>query len=211
MSKTKNISYIPYCSKQVIKDTIKDYNERLERVRSLLASHNEGIKEAINYQVKGVDWKRKRTIAECEEYIKRTQMPEYLQGQALQAAHNSCDNDYIKALAGAFAVVKFDLEKDVVATPEKWEVAQHIIDKVTAEHTYTLSNKEMELFAKYKQMVEIAEELHKAYYFFGSEINYHDELKMQPTIEELAERFVGCARATPEQLKERMAKYGPMR
>lgn len=210
MKKTKNISYIPYLSKQAIKEILEDYNERLERVRSLLASHNEGIKEAIEYQVKGVDWRRKQTIAECQAYIERTQMPEYLQGQALEAARASCDNKYIDRLAGVFAVVKFDLAKDVIATPEKWEVAQHIIDKVTAEHTYTLSDKEMELFAKYKRMVEIAEELHAEFYFFGPNLDYVDELKMQPTDEELAERFVGCARATPEQIKERMAKYGPL-
>lgn len=208
MTKQKNISFIPYLSKSVIKDTISRHNQRLESIRTLLLSHHEDIDEAIEYQRKGVDWKRKETIKECEEYIKRTQMPEYLQGQALEAARASVDNDYIKRLAGAFGVLKFDLSKDVIATPEKWEVAQHIIDKVVADHTYTLTDKEMKLFARYKQMIEIAEELHKEYYFFGANLDYNDELRMQPTEAELAEQFVNCQRATPEQIAERQRKYG---
>ena len=207
MTKKKNISYIPYVSKDIIERTIKEYNAQCQRLHDVLASHNEGISEAILYQQRGVDWKRKEVIQGCKDYIERTQMPEYLQAQALQAAHDSCDNRYISQLAGVFGSFRFDCEKDIEVVGDKWVVAQHIIDKVIADHTYTLSDKEMDLFAKYMQMITIAEELHKEYYYFGANIDYNDELQMLPTEEENAERFIACGRATPEEYQERIKKY----
>lgn len=210
MTKQKNISYIPYLAKKNIEETIANLNAKLESVRTLLLENNEGIKEAIEYQQKGVDWKRKATIDECKAYIERTQMPEYLQGQALQAAYDSCDNKYISQLAGVFGSLRINLANDIEVLSDKWLIAQHIIEKVIEDNTYTLTDKEMTLFAKYKQMITLAEELHREYYYFGSTIDYNDELKMQPTEAELAERFIGCQRATPEQLAERQRKYGRM-
>ena len=137
-------------------------------------------------------------------------MPEYLQGQALQAAYDSCDNKYIEKLAITFGSLRINLANDIEVLSDKWLVAQHIIEKVIEDNTYTLTDKEMALFAKYKQMITLAEELHREYYYFGSTIDYNDELKMQPTEAELAERFIGCQRATPEQLAERQRKYGRM-
>lgn len=208
MTKQKNISFIPYLSKSVIEKQIAEYNTRVQKLHDLLASKNETLQDAIKYQSVGVDWKRKEKIAECEAYIERTQMPTYLRQSALDAAYNDNDNDYIRKLAGAFGSFRFDCSKDIEVNGDKWVIAQHIIEKVIEEHTYTLTDKEMKLFARYRQMIEIAEELHKEYYFFGANLDYNDELRMQPTEAELAEQFVNCQRATPEQIAERQRKYG---
>ena len=69
---------------------------------------------AILYQQRGVDWKRKEVMNGCKEYIERTQMPEYLQAQVLQADHDSCDNRYISQLAGVFGSFRFDCEKGIL-------------------------------------------------------------------------------------------------
>ncbi|MBQ8204659.1 MAG: hypothetical protein IJZ78_02445 [Alistipes sp.] len=155
-----------------------------------------------------MDWKRKAKIAECEAYIERTQMPTYLRQSALDAAHNDNDNDYIRLLAGAFGSFHFDCSKDIEIVGDKWVIAQHIVDEIIDKHTYTLTDKEMKLFARYKQMIEIAEELHREYYFFGGTLDYNDELRMYDTEAELAERFISCQRATPEEIAERKKKYG---
>ena len=206
MTKIKNISYVPYAAKPFIEQRINDKNRRLAQLYDLLTSHGETFEDALKYQADGVDWKRKAKIAECEAYIERTQMPTYLRQSALDAAFADNDNGYIKQLAGVFGSLQLDLTKDVEVLPDKWVVAQHLVDAEIEKDTYTLTDKEMKLFAKYKQMVEIAEELHREYYFFGEGLTYNDELKMCDTDVELAERFIRCQRCTPEEYHRRLAE-----
>lgn len=97
-----NISFISHSGKSLVNECVAEYNFLLWKLKSLLASKGEdSIEQAIRYQANPT-YKRDEVIRECEEYIKKTKMPQYLQAATMQKAFDSCDNEYIDELASMF-------------------------------------------------------------------------------------------------------------
>ena len=177
--KIETLSYISKLSREAIQDEIQRHNEKLDKIRLTLAERGETLADAQAYQTKGVAWKRKQVIAECEAWMNATNCPDYLREDNRKKAYESCDNEYIKSVGSAFFGLKLDLTNDVEVTPEgKWVVKQSVVDAKLEELRYTLTPEEVEAYHIYEQIIDLAEELHKRRYFisetFGST---HDNLE----------------------------------
>lgn len=208
--KIETLSYISKISQDFVKRAIESHNTKLESIRKTLAEGGEGFNEAVEYQKRGADWKRKEVVQGCRDYIERTQMPEYLQAQALQAAHDSCDNDYIRKVASAMFGLKLDLATEVeVAEDGKWVVAKSVADAMLEKERRVLDDDEVEAYHLYQDLIRIADQLHERYYYisdnYGSE---SDNLYHLDTLEADLEHFLMLRCLTPEEKKERLAKLG---
>lgn len=208
--KVETLSYISHLSREAVKDEIAKHNLKLAQIRKTLADGNEGIEEARVYQQKGAAWRRKEVLAGCEEYIKNTGMPIYLQDDARRRAYESCDNDYIQKVHSAMFGLKLDLTNDVEVAPDgEWRVRQSVVDAKLEEHRYTLTPEEVEAYRIYEQIIDLAGELHKRRYFisdtFGST---NDNLERIEDEEARLEYFTMLYVMTPEEVAERKRQLG---
>lgn len=208
--KIETLSYISKLSREAIQDEIQRHNEKLDKIRLTLAERGETLTDAQGYQTKGVAWKRKQVIAECEAWMNATNCPDYLREDNRKKAYESCDNEYIKSVGSAFFGLKLDLTNDVEVTPEgKWVVKQSVVDAKLEELRYTLTPEEVEAYHIYEQIIDLAEELHKRRYFisetFGST---HDNLERIKDEEARLEYFTMLYVMTPEEVAERKRQLG---
>lgn len=206
----ETLSYISHLSREAVMDEIAKHNAKLDQIRLTLAEHNENLDDARTYQIKGVAWKRKKVIDECEAWMNSTNCPDYLREDNRKKAYESCDNGYISKVASAMYGLKLDLANDVeVADNGKWVVKQSVIDAKLEEHRYTLTPKEVEAYRIYEQIIDLAEELHQRRYFisdtFGST---SDNLERIEDEEARLEYFTMLYVMTPEEVAERKRKLG---
>ena len=187
----KNLSYISKFSYEVVRQQVGEHNAKLEKIRSVLAEKGEGMTEAIEYQKKGAAWKRKKVLAECEEWMNATNCPEYLRDDYRQKAYASCDNDSIARIASALSSLRLDLEKDVeVIENGEWRVVQAIQDNLLESRRYTLTEEEAEAFGLYQELLTIAEKLRERNYFITSSFAGEDCLYPCDTEEEDMQQFL---------------------
>ena len=66
--KVETLSYISKLSREAVTDEIAKHNDKLAQIRKCLAERGEDIDDARTYQIKGVAWKRKQVLAECEAW-----------------------------------------------------------------------------------------------------------------------------------------------
>ena len=208
--KVETLSYISKLSREAVMDEIAKHNTKLDQIRKCLAERGEDIDNARTYQIKGVAWKRKQVIAECEAWMNSTNCPDYLREDYRQKAYDSCDNDYIAKVHSAMFGLKLNLTNDVDVTPEgKWVVKQSVIDAKLEELRYTLTPEEVEAYHIYEQIIDLAEELHKRRYFisetFGST---NDNLERIEDEEARLEYFTMLYVMTPEEIAERKRQLG---
>ena len=208
--KVETLSYISKLSREAVMDEIAKHNTKLDQIRKCLAERGEDIDNARTYQIKGVAWKRKQVIAECEAWMNSTNCPDYLREDYRQKAYDSCDNDYIAKVHSAMFGLKLNLTNDVDVTPEgKWVVKQSVIDAKLEELRYTLTPEEVEAYHIYEQIIDLAEELHKRRYFisetFGST---NDNLGRIEDEEARLEYFTMLYVMTPEEIAERKRQLG---
>ena len=208
--KIETLSYISKLSREAIQDEIQRHNDKLEKIRITLAERGETLADAQAYQIKGVAWKRKQVIAECEAWMDATNCPDYLREDNRKKAYDSCDNEYIKSVSSAFFGLKLDLTNDVDVTPEgKWVVKQSVVDAKLEELRYTLTPEEVEAYRIYEQIIDLAEELHKRRYYisdtFGST---NDNLERIEDEEARLEYFTMLYVMTPEEVAERKRQLG---
>ncbi len=205
MRQILNISFISSAAKQLMREEIDRNNAKLERVRRVLSGAGEAtLAQAKEYQEQGADYKRKAVMQECEEYISRTGMPEYLQNDARNRAWESCPNDYIDDVKSCLSGLGLKFGKDVSEVNGKWVIAKPVEEEIVAKYTTILSDDEMADLAIFKQILDLAEKLHEKYYFISPLTDgYYDELYKSETDQELAERFLFYRRATPEERKQR--------
>lgn len=198
------ISFVSAISRSFIKEEIKRHNDRLASVQAVLASAGEAtLEEAATYQQKGADYKRKAVMAECEEYIRRTGMPIYLQEDARKRAWDSCPNGYIARLAEVLSGLRLKFETDVQEVAGKWVISQEIEDAIIKKRTYTLTEEEMEAFAIYEQILRLADELHKRHYYLSDTGLYEDDFEIIEDKAVLAEKFLTYQRSSPEEIERR--------
>lgn len=208
--KLETLSYISKLSREAIQDDIQRHNEKLDKIRLTLAERGETLADAQAYQTKGVAWKRKQVIAECEAWMDATNCPDYLREDNRKKAYNSCDNEYIKSVGSAFFGLKLDLTNDVDVTPEgKWVVKQSVVNAKLEELRYTLTPEEVEAYHLYLKLLDVAEELHKRRYFIcdsmGSE---NDNLYRIEDEETQLQVFLSYYVMTPEERKQRLKELG---
>lgn len=208
--KVETLSYISKLSREAVKDEIAKHNLKLDQIRKCLAERGEDIDDARTYQIKGVAWRRKEVLAGCEEYIKNTGMPIYLQDDARRRAYESCDNDYIQKVHSAMFGLKLNLTNDVeVANNGEWVVKQSVVDAKLEACRYTLTPEEVEAYKIYEQIIDLAEELHKRRYYisdtFGST---NDNLERIEDEEARLEYFTMLYVMTPEEVAERKRQLG---
>lgn len=198
------ISFVSGISRDFIKEEIRDLNAKIARVHEVLASAGEAtFDEAIAYQQKGADYKRKAVMQECEDYISRTGMPEYFREEFRRKAWDSCPNEYISRLASVMTCNKLKFDTDVREVAGKWVISQEIEDAIVQKRTYTLAEEEMEAFGIYEQILELAEQLHKRNYWLSDTGRYEDDFVMIEDKAELAEKFLTYQRCSPEEYEER--------
>lgn len=208
--KVETLSYISKLSREAVMDEIAKHNDKLAQIRKCLAERGEDIDDARTYQIKGVAWKRKQVLAECEAWMNSTNTPHYLRSDYLARAKESCDNDYIAKVHSAFFGLKLDLTNDVDVTPEgKWVVKQSVVNAKLEELRYTLTPDEVEAYHIYEQIIDLAEELHKRRYYisdtFGST---NDNLERIEDEEARLEYFTMLYVMTPEEVAERKRQLG---
>ena len=208
--KVETLSYISKLSREAVMDEIAKHNTKLDQIRKCLAERGEDIDNARTYQIKGVAWKRKQVIAECEAWMNSTNCPDYLREDYRQKAYDSCDNDYIAKVHSAMFGLKLNLTNDVDVTPEgKWVVKQSVIDAKLEELRYTLTPEEVEAYHLYLKLLDVAEELHKRRYFIcdsmGSE---NDNLYRIEDEETQLQVFLSYYVMTPEERKQRLKELG---
>lgn len=208
--KIETLSYISKLSREAIQDEIQRHNEKLDKIRLTLAERGETLADAQAYQTKGVAWKRKQVIAECEAWMNSTNCPDYLREDYRQKAYASCDNDYIAKVHSAMFGLKLNLTNDVeVADNGEWRVKQSVIDAKLEACRYTLTPEEVEAYRIYEQIIDLAEELHKRRYFisetFGST---NDNLERIEDEEARLEYFTMLYVMSPEEVAERKRQLG---
>jgi hypothetical protein len=209
MKKQENISFVPSWSASFIKDAIDKHHLKLSAIKKVLAEKGEDtIERAIEYQQKGADFERKQVLAECEEYIKNTGMPTYLQEDARKRAYDSCDNHFIGRLSAALRGCALCFEKDVVELGGEWTIAEHIHKGIVAEHTYTFTNEEQKAYDIYRELCEKAKELHAMHYFLNDTGAAEDFLCPPADIHIDYEQFLSYRIMTPAERQERLRKIG---
>ena len=192
MRKTsENLSFISANSYDFVRNQIGQHNEKLEKIRSVLAEKGEGLEDAIEYQKKGTSWKRKQVLAECESWMNATNCPEYLREDYRQKAYSSCDNDFISKVSTAMYGLKLNLETEVEINSEgEWQVAEKIADEILESHRYTLSLEEAEAYGLYQELLAIAKKLHERNYFITASYIGEDCLYPCDTEEEDMQQFL---------------------
>ena len=209
MKKENNISFVPSYSEQFIKDAVKKYSLKLSSIKKILAEKGEDtLEKAIEYQSKGADFERKAVLASCEEYIKNTGMPVYLQEDAKQRAYNSCDNDFIGRLSVALRGCSLNFEKDVIEVGGEWVIADHIREEIVAQHTYTFTDEEQKAYGIYRELCEKAKELHAMHYYLNDTGGAEDFLCPLADVTADYEQFLSYRIMTPAEKQERLRKIG---
>ena len=209
MKKQNNISFVPSYSEQFIKDAVVKHNLKLSAIKKILAEKGEDtLEKAIEYQSKGADFERKAVLAECEDYIKNTGMPTYLQEDARKRAYDSCDNDFIGRLSVALRGCSLNFEKDVIEVGGEWVIADHIREEIVAQHTYTFTDEEQKAYGIYRELCEKAKELHAMHYFLNDTGGAEDFLCPQADITADFEQFLSYRIMTPAERQERLRKIG---
>lgn len=209
MKKQNNISFVPSYSEQFIKDAVAKYNLKLTAVKKVLAEKGEPtLERAIEYQTKGADFERRQVLAECEEYIKNTGMPTYLQEDARKRAYDSCENDFIGRLSVALRGCPLCFDKDVIEVGGEWTIAEHIREEIVAQHTYTFTDEEQKAYGIYRELCEKAKELHAMHYFLNDTGGDSDFLCPQADITADYEQFLSYRIMTPTERQERLRKIG---
>ena len=208
--KVETLSYISKLSREAVTDEIAKHNDKLAQIRKCLAERGEDIDDARTYQIKGVAWKRKQVLAECEAWMNSTNCPDYLREDYRQKAYASCDNDYIAKIHSAMFGLKLNLTNDVEVTDTgEWRVKQSVVDAKLEELRYTLTPEEVEAYHLYLKLLDVAEELHKRRYYisdtFGST---NDNLERIEDEEARLEYFTMLYVMTPEEVAERKRQLG---
>lgn len=209
MKKQENISFVPSWSEQFIKDAVSKHNLKLSTIKKVLAEKGEDtLERAIEYQQKGTDFERKAVLASCEEYIKNTGMPTYLQEDARKRAFESCDNDFIGRLSVALRGCSLQFDKDVVEVCGEWVIADHIREEIVAEHTYTFSDEEQKAYGIYRELCEKAKELHAMHYYLNDTGGDSDFLCPLADVTADYEQFLSYRIMTHEDKQERLRVLG---
>lgn len=209
MKKQNNISFVPSWSEQFIKDAVAKQNLKLSAIKKVLAEKGEDtIERAIEYQEKGADFERKAVLASCEEYIKNTGMPTYLQEDARKRAFESCDNDFIGRLSVALRGCSLRFDKDVIEVGGERVIADHIREEIVAQHTYTFTDEEQKAYGIYRELCEKAKELHDLHYFLNDTGGDTDFLCPSADVNTDYEQFLSYRIMTPEDRQERLRKIG---
>ena len=208
--KVETLSYISKLSREAVMDEIAKHNDKLAQIRKCLAERGEDIDDARTYQIKGVAWRRKEVMAQCEAWMNSTNCPDYLREDYRQKAYASCDNDYIAKINSAMFGLKLNLTNDVeVAENGEWRVKQSVIDAKLEACRYTLTPEEVEAYHLYLKLLDVAEELHKRRYFIcdsmGSE---NDNLYRIEDEETQLQVFLSYYVMTPEERKQRLKELG---
>lgn len=207
--KTDTLSYISDISREIVRDEIAKHCAKLEQIRKTLAEHEESIEDAITYQQRGADWKRKKVMAECEKWMDATNCPHYLRADNLAKARESCDNAYIAKVTSAMFGLKLDLATEVEVTPNgEWRVAQSVADAMLEQRRYTLTPNEVEAYRLYEQLLSVAEQLHQRNYFMTTNFAGEDCLYRIEDEAKQIDHFLSLYVMTDAERKERIEKIG---
>lgn len=207
--KNDTLSYISDISREIVRDEIAKHCAKLEQIRKTLYEHQENIEDAITYQQRGADWKRKEVMAECEKWMDATNCPLYLRADNLAKARESCDNTYISKVASAMFGLKLNLATEVEVTPNgEWRVAQSVADAMLERRRYTLTPNEVEAYRLYEQLLSVAEQLHQRNYFMTTNFAGEDCLyRIEDEVKQI-DHFLSLYVMTDEERKERIEKIG---
>ena len=203
----KNITFISYAGRDLVKREVNDLNYRLSKVKSFLATKGEDtIEEFFKYQEKPT-YKRDAVLAECEAYIKNTAMPIYLQADARQRAYESCDNYYIGSLQSMFASLPKFAESDITEQDGAWVVSQSFTEKLLQKYSRTYTDEEMKAYSIYKELCEKAKELHDLNFFLNEGCGAYDALCPLEDKEAEVERFLNYRKLTEDERRAQQTRF----
>lgn len=128
-------------------------NEGLTKLQKLIESRGESLQECKEYAEKGAFWKVEQIMSECEDWLNKTQCPQYLRADAMQRAKESISQevrDYYQNLAHhlniRFGMMSSDpvisLLTDVEEKEGKWRVSKAFVEAQMEAARYYLSDRE---------------------------------------------------------------------
>ena len=146
-------SYIHTFSAEQIRKNEQKANEGLAKLQKLIESRGESLQDCKEYAEKGAFWKVEKVMAECEDWLNKTQCPQYLRADAMQRAKESIPQDvrdYYQNLAYhlniRFGMMSSDpvisLLTDVEEIEGKWCVSKAFVNAKMEAARYYLNERE---------------------------------------------------------------------
>lgn len=146
-------SYIHTYKAEQIRQNEQKANEGLTKLQKLIECRGESLQDCKEYAEKGAFWKVEKVMAECEDWLNKTQCPQYLRADAMQRAKESIpqeDRDYYQNLAHhltiRFGIMSSDpvisLLTDVEEIEGKWRVSKAFVEAQMEAARYYLSDRE---------------------------------------------------------------------
>lgn len=146
-------SFVHTFSAEQIRKNEQKANERLMKLQKLIEGQGESLQDCKGYAEKGAFWKVEQVMAECEDWLNKTQCPQYLRADAMQRAKESIPQDvrdYYQNLAYhlniRFGMMSSDpiisLLTDVEVIEGKWCVSKAFVNAQLEGARYYLSERE---------------------------------------------------------------------
>lgn len=146
-------SFIHTFSAEQIRKNEQKANEGLIKLQKLIEGRGESLQDCKEYAEKGAFWKVEKVMAECEDWLNKTQCPQYLRADAMQRAKESipqADMEYYQKISYhlniRFGIMSSDpvisLLTDVEEREGKWRVSKAFVEAQMEAARYYLSDRE---------------------------------------------------------------------
>ena len=146
-------SYIHTYKAEQIRKNEQKANEGLMKLQKLIEGRGESLQDCKEYAEKGAFWKVDKVLQGCEDWLNKTQCPQYLRADAMQRAKESIPQDvrdYYQNLAHhlniRFGMMSSDpvisLLTDVEEREGKWCVSKAFVEAKMEAARYYLNERE---------------------------------------------------------------------
>lgn len=163
-------SYISSNHRQAVARNTKIAMERLAKLRNIVESRGETLKDLQEYERKGVYWKTDKVIRECKDWLNKTKAPQYLREDYIQKAKESIpveEWEYYKSVNSWMSLRFGNLSSSPVVSINKdieqgedgnWRIKQSYIDEKIEEGRRYLNEREKKDMAGFLALLEQAKE-----------------------------------------------------
>lgn len=146
-------SFINKYHAEQIRKSEQKANEGLAKLQQIIECRGESLQDCKEYAEKGAFWKVEQVMAQCLEWLEKTQCPQYLRADAMQRAKESIpqeERDYYQNIANhlnvRFGIMSSDpivsLINDVEEIEGKWRVSKTFVNTQMEAARHHLSERE---------------------------------------------------------------------
>lgn len=169
-------SYIHSVIVEKIRKSERIANECLEKLQKLIECRGESLQDCKEYAEKGAFWKVEKVMAECSDWLDKTQCPQYLRADAMQRAKESIpqeDRDYYQNLSYRLNNIRFgmmssdpivSLLTDVEEINGKWCVSKAFVNAQMEAARYYLNEREKNDVEAFVRLLKQAKALERKGY-----------------------------------------------